>query len=186
MELHISQHKISIGSKYDVTVNNIPSFKAESKIFRIMAEIDVNDITAIDNDAKIKRLFKPFMVKYNIQSKKYGDLLFDTVSFWKNHYYCVVGMDKYEVFEHRGKKVSIFKNDKQIAAFRRKTVSIAMGDDYTVYADDDADANLLTCFCIICDNFNDAGKDKGLVNLNLGNLFQAKKFDESWQINSKY
>jgi hypothetical protein len=181
MQINIKQHKISIGNTYDITVNNVPSFKAESKIFRIMAEININDITANDNDATIKRLFKPFMVKYNIQSKKFGELLFDTVSFWKNHYFCVVGMDKYEVFEHRGRKVSIFKNDVQIAAFKRKAISVAMGDDYTVNANDDADANLLVCFCIICDNFNDAGKDKGIVNLNLGNLFQARKFDESWE-----
>jgi uncharacterized protein YxjI len=186
MQIQISQHKISIGNKYDIAVNGVPSFKAESKIFRIMAEININDITANDNDARIKRLFKPFMVKYKINSKNYGELLFDTVSYWKNHYCCVVGMDKYEVFEHRGRKVSIFKNDKQIAAFKRKSVSIAMGDEYTVHADDDADANLLVCFCIICDNFNDAGKDKGLINLNLGNLFQARRFDEAWQINTRY
>ncbi len=181
MQIHIQQHKISIGNKYDIKVNGEASFKAESKIFRFLAEIHLNDITEQDNDAVIKRQFKPFMVKYVIQSKRYGDLLFDTVSFWRNHYCCVVGMDKYEVFEHRGRKVSIFKNDEQIASFKRKAVSVAMGDDYTVYANDGADSNLLVCFCIICDNFNDAGKDKGIINLNLGNLFQARKFDESWQ-----
>jgi hypothetical protein len=109
-------------------------------------------------------------------------LEFRTVSVWKCEYECQVGQDCYHIYGHRGRKYSIYKNDKQIAWWNKNAVSWFAGDNYKIISDADADIDLLISFCLIIDNFSsDSGKGN-TINIDLGNIgFQARKFDPAWQ-----
>jgi hypothetical protein len=58
---------------------------------------------------------------------------------------------------------------------------ISIGDNYKLTCDKDADRGLLIAFCFVVDNFAGDDHDGNMINIDFGNLFQARKFDRDWQ-----
>jgi hypothetical protein len=91
-----------------------------------------------------------------------------------------VGSDNYDLYGHRGRKYSIYKNDIQVAWWDKNAVSWFSGDNYKITADKDCDVALIIFFCLIIDNFS--YHKKSIFNYSFGNIgFQAKMFDPAWQ-----
>jgi len=183
MEINVNQKKISIGDKYTIFTDGVQTHTASKGIFQLLAEIK---LFKVDNPQPVitinKRLFwiKP---KYNITTWDSSVYQFRTISFWKMYCQCQCGPATYDIYGHRGRKYSIFKNNKQVAWLTKKSVTWFNGDNYTIVADNNADAGMLTSFCLIIDNWaNSDGKNKGAINIDFGNLgLWAKKFDNTWQ-----
>ena len=181
MRIDIHQKKISLTSNYEIVKNGKALFRATAKLFRIFSEIRLFREVDENSHAVIKRLFSFFTAKYRLEMVNGSEALFYTVSFWKNHYRCEYRGKRYDVFGHRGRKFSIFKNDKQIAYFVKEAVSYFAGDNYKLIADDGEDIVLLVSFVLIVDNYRSRGGNRGAVNFDIGNIFQARPFDESWK-----
>lgn len=76
---------------------------------------------------------------------------------------------------------SIFKNDTQIAWFRKNDIVIFAGDEYQIFANSDVDIPLLLAICISLDHHLNR-KNKGFINIEIGRLGLVKKaFDEDWK-----
>ena len=120
-------------------------------------------------------------ISFDIKKQDGQRLEFRTISFWKLHYECRDGKDKYEIFGHRGRKYSIYKNTVQVAWWDKEGVTWFEGDNYKITADSDADAELLSCFCLIIDNCF-SNNDGDAFSFDLGNIGpQARKFDDRWE-----
>jgi len=182
MEIDINQKKISIGDKYQVFIDGVQTHRAAAKIFRVFSEINLFDLNSDFPEMTIKRRFAFLAAKFDI-SKKDG-IIYELVtkSFWKSHLQCVWGSDVYDVYSHRGRKRSVYKNDKQVAWWDKKAVTWFNGDNYKIIADKDCDKLLIISFCLAVDNYTSNDKNKGAVNFNVGRIGpQARKFDPSWQ-----
>ena len=100
-----------------------------------------------------------------------------------NNYFCQCGDDQYDIYVHKGRKYSIFKNDVQIAFWDKNAESWFSATHYKLVADNDCDFELLICFCIIADNFTkDENGGSGVFNIDLGSHGTGfKEFDLNWR-----
>ena len=181
MEIDINKEAFSIGDKYRIYLVGKQKYSASAKLFRIFNELYVyeqgNDRLACH--IKRKTLFR---VTYEITMGNRNVYRFWTKKFWKGHFCCRVGHDLYEVFAHKGRKHSVYKNDTQIAWWDKQAVSWFNGDNYKITADNGSDYELIISFCLIIDSFFSSGGKKSAVNIDIGRLWlQAKEFDTAWK-----
>lgn len=181
MEIDINQTKISIGAEYKIHLNGMEEYFALKKLFRFLGEINLFNKSRGNAVYQIKQNWDWFNLSYDLIKYDNNKFEFRTISIWKLHYECHVGEDIYEIFGHRGRKYSIYKNDNQIAWWDKEAVSWFNGDNYKITADNDCDIELLICFCLIIDNAKSKNSDGNTVNIDLGNIgFQARKFNPNW------
>ncbi len=182
MEIDINQKKISIGDKYQVFTGGKLTHTASRELFHLFPVVKLYEAGTGSLQATINKRFAWLKAKYDITRANGSVLEFRTVSFWKNQYQCRCGGDMYELYGHRGRKYSIFRNNVQVGWWDKKAVSWFAGDNYKITTDGHADADLLVTFCLIIDNFKSDDHDGNVVNYDLGNLFfEARKFDDTWQ-----
>jgi len=182
MEIDINQKKISIGDKYQIFTDGSQTHRAAAKIFRIFSEINVFDVNGDVEEITIKRRFAFFVAKYDIAKKDGSIYELVTKSFWKSHLQCTAGMDVYDIYNHRGRKSSVYKNDKQVAWWDHAAVSWFNGDNYKIIADKGCDKLLIISLCLAVDNYASNDKEKSAVNFNIGRMGpQARAFDPNWQ-----
>jgi len=182
MEIDINQKKISIGDKYKIFIDGKQKYHAANKLFRFMAEMELIETESLVSKIKIKRRFAWLKIAYDFT--RTDDIIreFRTISFWKRHYQCVDGNKFYDIYGHKGRKYSIYRNDKQIAFWDKKAVSWFNGDNYKIIADQDADAEILIAFCLIIDNSRSNHKGNDAMKWDIGYFGpQAKVFDTEWR-----
>jgi len=180
MRIDINQKKIAFGNKFTIIKNNQTIFKAASKLFRILS---VTQLFETNNERPlgvIRRKLAIFNAKYDIEIANQATYQFRTISWWKNHHRCKNGHEVYDVYGHRGRRYSIFKNGKQVAYFKKEAVTFFEGDNYMLIADDSADQTILSCIALTVDNYRSNNKNDSMINFDLGHLFQARKFDQNW------
>jgi hypothetical protein len=180
MIIDINQAKIAIADKYKVFVNEQEQYRAARKLWRILPEVDLFRLDDSEPRLTLKKRFSLIKASYDI--RRGGDVFpFTTISVLKHHYTCTIGADRYDIYGHRGRKYSIFKNDRQVAWWDKAAVTWFAGDNYRITADNNADREALIAFCLIIDNFRSDDHNE-TVSYDVGNLgFQAKKFDPEWQ-----
>ena len=183
MEIDINQKKISIGDKYQIFTDGQQTHFATRGLLQLLAEINLFEKNTVDKARMtINKRFTLFKAKYDITRLDNNILNFRTKSYWKSYYQCQCGDDTYDIFGHRGRKYSIYKNNIQVGWWDKKAVTWFAGDNYKIIADKDCDVNLIISFCLIVDNFSRNNHDGNAVTYDFGNIgFQAKKFDETWQ-----
>ena len=182
MEIDINQQKISVGDRYQIFTNAKPTHTAERELFKLRPIIRLFENGSSTVHMTITKRFAWLKAKYDIQRRDNNILEFRTVSFLKSQYTCPAGNDDYDIYGHRGRKYSIYKNDSQVAWWDKRAVSWFAGDNYKIIADDDCDASLIISFCLIVDNFSSNDHNGTALTINLGNIgFGAKKFDKDWQ-----
>ena len=182
MRIDINQHKISLGDKYRVFIDGQPAYTAASELFRILPVINL-----FKNDDPVARLtirkrWSFFIPKYDIVMN--GGLLmeFRAFSFWKLHYQCACNPDIYNIYGHRGRKHSIYRNGTQVAWWDKEAVSWFDGDNYSINADNDSNAELIIAFCLVLDNYKSDRHDGNAISFDIGNIFgQVKEFDPYWK-----
>ncbi len=183
MEIDINQKKISVGDKYQIFIDGEQTHFASRQLLQLIPQINLFKIDEGRARMIIDKRVSAFKESYDITRWDNNLVRFRTKSIWKSHYQCQCGSDLYDIYGHRGRKYSIYKNDIQIAWWDKKAVSWFAGDNYKIIADKDCDAELLISFCLIVDNFSsENNKNDAIFNYDLGNIgFQAKKFDDTWQ-----
>jgi len=181
MRIDINQKKIAFGNKFTIVRNGETILRAASKLFRILSVTELFQLNSELPWGTIRRRLAFFNAKYDIEIMNQPTFHFNTISWWKNHHQCKAGNNTYDVYGHRGRKYSIFKNGEQIAYFNKEAVTFFEGDNYMLQTNDDADHFLLVCIVLTIDNYRSNNKNDSAINIDIGHIFQAKKFDQSWQ-----
>ena len=182
MIIDINQHKIAVGDKYKIYVDNIEKYYASKHFFELMPIINLFECDNARQRMIISKRMSWFKAKYEIQTSDNNLIEFKTKSIWKLHYQCQCGSDSYDIYGHIGRKYSVYKNELQVASWDKEAVSWFEGDNYRIIADVDCDIDLIISFCLIVDNFSNNDNDGNTVTYDFGNIgFQAKKFNNNWQ-----
>jgi len=180
MRIDINQKKIAFGNKFTIVKNGKTILRAASKLFRILSVTEIfqpySDLPLVS----IRRKLAFVKAKYDIEIMNQPIYYFRTVSYWKNHHQCKAGSTVYDVYGHRGRKYSIYKNDEQVAYFEKEAVTFFEGDNYKLIAEEDANHILLVSIVLTVDNYRSNNKNDSAINIDLGHIFQASKFNHEW------
>jgi uncharacterized protein YxjI len=180
MRIDINQQKISIGEKYNIFIAEQPTYTAASKIFRWLSEINLFGQGGGLPLLTIKKRLSFIVLKYDI-IRDNRIFSFRVKKFWRRHYQCMAGTDLYDIYGHRSRKFSIYKNDRQVAWWEQDSVAWFQGDNYKMLADKDSDQELLIAFCLVIDDSNSKNSKGETVTVHLGYIGpEAKSFDPSW------
>jgi uncharacterized protein YxjI len=182
MEININQKKISIGDKYKIFIEDQEVYAASTKLFKLLSEINLFETGGGNPKMTMNKKWSWLKPGYDLTRWDGSLLEFRTVSFWKHHYQCQSGNDYYDVYGHKGRKYSVYKNDTQIAWWEKKRVTWFAGDNYKIIANSTCDRELLISFCLVIDNYFSDDHDGNTVTINIGSIGpQAKKFDPNWE-----
>jgi hypothetical protein len=165
---------ILINKRYEVFLDGQLSYVISSKIFSLLPNLTISDSSTKEVKLKLKGVLAFFTTAFDIhRDNEVFNLRLKKA--WKTQYNCQVGRDLYEIYAHRGRKYSVFKNDIQIAWWDSDLV-IVFGSRYKIIADKDSDYELLIAFCI---GLEGGG---GGSSMDVGNIGgQGKIFDPHWQ-----
>ena len=182
MRIDINQKKISIGDKYQVFIDGQPMYNASSELFRLLSVINLYRKDEPEPILTIRKRWSFFKPRYDIKLRNNITLEFTATSFWKMHDQCFCSPDIYNIYGHRGRKHSVYRNDTQVAWWEKEAVSWFDGDNYSIIADNDCNIELIIAFCLIIDNHKSENHDNKGVSIDVGNIGgQVKKFNPEWQ-----
>ncbi len=86
----------------------------------------------------------------------------------------------YEVYQHKDRKHSIFKNDIQIAYFDKDEYAKFGADRYILIADEHSDIELYLGFLLILHMIHGSDK-KSISSKDIGNVWEKRAFDVNWK-----
>ncbi|MFC6997695.1 LURP-one-related/scramblase family protein [Rufibacter roseus] len=182
MEIDINQKKLSVKDKYKIYLNGQERFFATSSMFSFMSKLQVFELDHDFPRVAIQQKWAWVKAKYTIKFEGGAEVLFRTESFWKRHFQCYVGGSAYDIYGHRGRKFSVYKDGVQIAWWEKAAVSWFNGDNYHLISDDNSDYDLLIAFCLILDQHESNHKGSNGFHVDFGNFGpQARKFDANWR-----
>lgn len=176
--IQISQKKISIGEKYSISINGMPTLKAARRLWKLFPLIEVMHVQGGDPIYSIEQRYaflRPSFI-FNFGPNRYE---LTTISWWKRHYQVHMGQDIFDIYGHRGRKVSIFLNGRQVAWFDSAAVTFFSGDQYTIHADAAVSVDWMVAIVLFWDCYYNR-RNKSAVNIRFGSLVQAIPFDRTW------
>jgi uncharacterized protein YxjI len=162
------------GRKYRVSGITVPLFGGSYEV------VEENG----NRCASIKRSFYLIVPNYSIVLSSGTTLNFAGQSLFQGVYSCGNENSQYVVYAHKGLIASIYKDDRQVAALMKGTPTGMRGDYYSLLADDDADALVLTCVGVVLEScLRGISVTVNGVKYNLGSIIIRRDhpLDESWQ-----
>ncbi|WP_417608633.1 hypothetical protein [Owenweeksia hongkongensis] len=132
----------------------------------------------------IFRTKRRFLPKFKIFNSKNEIGSCKPINIWKYHFKLKLEGQSYEMVQHKKHKVSIFKEDQQVAWFDKQAVSWFNGVNYTLICDDDQDPSIMALILMIWDDLKSPTGDSNdnTITLDFGNIgSEAKKFDKNWK-----
>ncbi len=180
MKISIKQQKISFGSQYNIFLEKNEKYYAETDMFSRKI-IHLYPKENLIERINIYKSFYFFTPDYKIELSDGNRIKFKTMSIWRTHFQCILENDIYELFSHKERKLSIYKNGIQIGLCKKEIVTILAGDNYNLILDFDADFELLISFILILDNMN-SRNGGNLFTIDLGMIFKEyRKLDSNWK-----
>lgn len=184
MQIHILQKALTIVDEYKIAINDRVKFIARDEGIGTYLYSTSNQLILC-----IFKTWNIFLPNYNIvihaehiaNNKK--PLKFRTLSYFKNTFSCTWGDDLYKIYVHKGLKYSIFKNEKQIAGISQDRWTSFKEDGFRLECDSDCQKEFIIAIAMILDSVyirNIRGLH-GLINYNVGVMFEAKPFNENWK-----
>jgi len=186
MEIEILKKGTPLNELYQISIDGHITHTAVKVASDSPVEINLFESNNTLNKPRltITRKAAWFAAKYDIKRWDNDPIEFRTKSFWKTYYQSECGIDTYDIYGHRKRKYSIYKNNRQIAWWDKDVVSEFKGDNYRIIADKKADYNLLISFCLIINDYTSQRVDENYSSFNIGNIGpEEKKFDKNWTPN---
>ena len=183
MEIEILKKGTTPNELYQISIDSHITHTAIKLASDLPAEINLFESNNAFTKPRLTISRKPawFAAKYDIKPWDNDIIEFRTKSVWKTYYQCQCGTDTYDIYGHRRRKYSIYKNNRQIAWWDKGVVSEFKGDNYRIIADKRVDYDLLISFCLIINDFTSPRADENYAYLDIGNIGpQEKKFDKNW------
>lgn len=194
MEIEINKKKIRNkimipqGFKYDIYCQEkqIRFARSQLQVLWFMTHIYLCSIEGAQSLLTLARRFSIFRTNYDIQFNSGRIAKFRTILVWKGHYQCKYANEIYDIYSHRGRKYSVYKNNSQIAWWDQKSVMWFEGNNYKILADDDCDIDIIISFFLIIDDWSSNNSDSATVTIDFGYIGpQAKEFNPHWRPNKE-
>lgn len=179
MDITIQERKVSFTAEYDITTPDA-TYTARKAFFSL------NDHLELQNAegrvvATIQGSFSPLRDKHDFTFADGRTYLFECQKVWKQVYTCEGNGEHYTLYTHRGLQYSVFRDDRQIAAFEKNRIVWGNGNEFQVRMDSDADLILLICLVLTVNSEDDSNQGNSLT-IDLGSIGpEDRPFDEAWQ-----
>ena len=121
MQIDINQKPISLGDKYKVFIEGKEIFTGNMRLFESFPVIHLTE-SRVNRQITISKIFSWFKAKYQLTIGDGNVLDFITLSACKRHFRCNYGSEIFEVYGHKGRKYSVYKNGRQVARWEKKMV----------------------------------------------------------------
>lgn len=175
----MKERKISFTSEYDIETPGA-MYYARKAVFSLTDHLEIKQGEQVL--AVIHGFFSPIRSRHDFVLQNGATYHFQTEKFWKPTYTCEGPDGTYTLYQHKGRRCSIFLGERQVAAFDKNKVVFAGGNEYDVRVDSDANLMLILCM-VLTINTEDYDDDKqDMISVDLGNFGpEARPFDESWE-----
>jgi uncharacterized protein YxjI len=178
MDVSIQERKFSFRSEYDISSPGI-RYYAQKAFFSFNSKLQLRTEGG-EIKAAIRRRF-PFLLRYDFELSEGRLYRFRCEKFWKGVFLCEGAGGCFRLYQHKGRKWSIFQNDRQIAAFTKNRLVIGKGNSYEIRMNADADAVVVICLTLTV-NTAEHDDDNATVTIDLGNIGpEDRPFNESWE-----
>jgi uncharacterized protein YxjI len=179
VDVTIQERKFSLFTEYDITTPAAALY-AKKQAIALLNKLELR--------TGVGQVLARVQAEFSLLRNKYDfDLLDGTVfhfqcdKLWTSVYSCMYGGDVYTLYEHRGLKRSIFREETQIAAYSKNRISFGKGNEYAIRMDSDADLKLILCM-VLALGMSEDNDDQQTVNIDIGNLGpEGRPFDTSWE-----
>ena len=179
MNISIRERKFSFTSEYDISAPGC-NYYARKSILSFNDKLQLRTEGGREL-ARIKGFFSPLRSRHEFNLSDGRTYRFRCEELWKRVFVCEGGEERFRLYEHRGLKYSIFRNDRQIAAFVKNRVVIGTGNRYEIRMDADADLVIVLCLVLTINCSESDAKDSS-ITVDFGNIGpEGRRFDESWE-----
>jgi uncharacterized protein YxjI len=181
VNVSIKEHKLSLRSEYDIT-SPAEQYFAQKAILSLLANLEIRT----QNErvvATIHGNFSLFRANYDFALADGRNFHYECEKIWKGVYSCVGLSGSYHLFQYKGVRYSIFKDETQIASITRNNFVIGAGNEYDIQMNADADVIVISCMILALNTSdNDDDSDQNTFTYDFGNFGpEDRKFDASWQ-----
>lgn len=179
MDVTIKERAASFCTEYDISTPDRALY-AREEMFTLLNKIELQTKGG-DTLARLQGQFSVLRSKYEFDLM--GGMVYDfeCVDRWKSIYECRCGDDLLTLYQHKGLNHSIFKNERQIAAYSKNRVSFGKGNTYEIRMDVDANLKLIVCM-VLALSVSDDNDDQTTVNIDFGSIGpEGRALDTAWE-----
>jgi uncharacterized protein YxjI len=179
MDVTINERCISFSSEYDISTPS-GNYYARKKILSFTDQIEIQSEGGAAV-AHIEGEFSPLHGRHEFIFHDGRRYQFACEKLWKQVYKCEGNGETYWLYQHKGLKLSIFKDDRQIAAIEKNRIVFGSGNQYQIQVDADANTLLIVCMVITLNSLDD-NDDHDTVTFDLGSIGpEERPYDPAWQ-----
>jgi uncharacterized protein YxjI len=179
VDVTIEERSISFATEYDISTPDRELY-ARKEMFTLLNKIELQTKGG-GTIARLQGQFSVLRSKYEFDLMGGGIYHFECVDLWKSIYECRFGDDLLTLYQHKGLNHSIFKNERQIAAYSKNRVTFGKSNKYEIRMDADANLTLVLCM-VLALSVSDDNDDKEAVNIDFGSIGpEGKALDTAWK-----
>jgi hypothetical protein len=175
----IKERKLTLLSEYDISAAGTNYYARKQFTFlfnKLQLRTEAGEVVA-----GMQSRFSFFRSKYDFQLSDGRLYHFQCENLWKNVYVCEREAECYQLYQHKGLKFSIFRNQTQIAAFTKNRIVIGNGNRYEIRMNSDADVVLVICMVLV-QNTADNDHNRATITFDVGNIGpEDRPFDKFWE-----
>jgi uncharacterized protein YxjI len=179
VDLTIKEQKVSFTSEYDITTPK-DNYYARKKILSVVDQLEVQ-LAGGAHVARIEGQFSPLHSRHTFLFQDGRNYEFACDKLWTQVYKCEGNGETYWLYQHKGLKFSLFKDDHQIAALEKNRVVFGGGNEYLIQMDADADVLVTMCIALTI-NTLEYDDDDNTVTIDFGSIGpEERPYDPTWQ-----
>lgn len=126
--------------------------------------------------AKLRSRFSPFRGRFNFDLPDGRIYDFRCVKAWKGVWACEGADERYQLYQHKGRRYSIFQDERQIAAYATEPILMRSREAFDILLNDDANAVVIICMVLAMDGLGANDRFRGATNIGP----EDREFDERW------
>lgn len=181
MKIDIKRHKGSLSNRLNFYENERLSYSSEMKgYFSWNYKLVLNSVSNKNKwVAKKKGIFsRKYLIYFNKQSVG----LFKAKNIFKNYFELAINEQVFKIYGHGGLKVSVYKDDNQIAFFKKKKITILNEESIRLLLDKNEEIEPLLLIVLIWNDMFYKNLNENTLNINFGNINKgAIPLDKSWK-----
>lgn len=180
MDVTIQERRFSFSAEYDISTP-AATYYAKKAFFSFTDHLELQK-TGGAVVATIQGTISPLEHKHDLTLSDGRTYHMHCAQLWRRVYVCDGNGESYSLYEHKGLRCSIFREDRQVAAFTKNRIVLAQGNRYEIRIDSDADLVLILCMILTVSLSEDNNDNDSTVTVDLGRIGpEARPFDEGWQ-----
>lgn len=170
-------------ASWEIAINGQLRFVSTKRFLTLSKrEIIIKD-TDESELARIQQKWSWFYPRYSIWLTAGELYIFETkCSLWERKFCCANSKEVLEILEHNKRRFSVFRGQRQIAAFWKDVFTLFGQYRFRMVAEDDENALLLAAVVLLCHStirYYDEG-DGGLLEIDLRFAAERQPFNTAW------